>query len=87
MDNAKQMARGNQAGALLGYKPLFRNGANREDVSVGFLISRPTSDRTSTKTLSTFIVGIQIMDCAERMLKIMELLEVPGPLLLIGGLS
>lgn len=81
--SANQMARGNQVGALLGYSHLFRNGAI-ENLSAGFLDqSTDTEQHFEQDAVHLYWLEIQIMDCAERMLKIMELLQVFGPYYLL----
>jgi hypothetical protein len=82
---SNQMSRASADGALIGYSHLFRNGAT-ENVNAGFLdyacVPVPQTDEAQNAE-SLCGLEIEIMDCAERMLKIMELLEVPGPYYLL----
>jgi len=81
-----QMGRREERGGLLGYSHLFRNGAI-ENVTAGFLDQSPvTEPRGVQDDIQLYWLEIQIMDCAERMLKIMEILEVPGPYYLLVAL-
>jgi hypothetical protein len=80
---ANQMWWGGEGGVLNGYSHLFRNGTI-ENVNAGFLDQSPAPEpATSGDVAQLYWLEIQIMDCAERMLKIMELLEVPGPYYLL----
>jgi hypothetical protein len=81
-----QMSWDSDRRALPGYSHLFRNGAI-ENVNAGFLdfFYSPETDVTGDAA-DLYWLEIQIMDCAERMLKIMELLEVPGPYYLLVAL-
>lgn len=64
---------------LLGYSHLFRNGAI-ENVNAGFLdFACPADPARDVDPAQLYWLETVIMDCAERMLQIMELLEVPGP--------
>jgi hypothetical protein len=82
---ANQIASGDRNGALIGYSHLFRNGAI-ENVNAGFLDQVSSTEPGATEdNAQLYWWEIQIMDCAERMLKIMELLEVPGTLLSVGS--
>jgi Putative DNA-binding domain len=72
-----------RGGALLGYSHLFRNGAI-ENVNAGFLDQSPdTEPAVIEDAVHLYWLENLIMDCAERMLKIMELLEIPGPYYLL----
>jgi Schlafen, AlbA_2 len=80
---ANQMWWGGEGGMLNGYSHLFRNGAI-EKVNAGFLDQSPAPEPdTAGDVAQLYWFEIQIMDCAERMLKIMELLEIPGPYYLL----
>ena len=81
---ANQMGR--EGGSLLGYSQLFRNGAI-ENANAGFLDFAHATDRGEAKNAAQlYWLETLIMDCAERMLQIMELLEVPGPYYLLVAL-
>jgi hypothetical protein len=71
---------------LLGYSHVFRNGAI-ENVNAGFLdFACPTDPAGDVDPAQLYWLETLIMDCAERMLQIMELLEVPGPYYLLVAL-
>jgi hypothetical protein len=77
---ANQMSWGAEGGALHGYSHLFRNGAI-ENVNADLVDQSPGPEAGDAAQL--YWLEILIMDCAERMLKIMELLEIPRPYYLL----
>ncbi len=79
---ANQLSWGAEGGALNGYSQLFRNGII-ENVAAGFL---DQSQAPGAPTAPLYWLEILTMDCAERMLKIMKLLEIPGPYYLLLAL-
>lgn len=71
---------GGEGGPIRGYSHMFRNGAI-EAVTAGFL-----DQSDDTDAMQLYFLEILIMDCAERMLRIMDLLEIPAPYYLLVAL-
>jgi hypothetical protein len=82
---ANQFSWSPERGALHGYTQLFRNGTI-ENVNAGFLDPYISPADVEGEAANLYWLEIQIMDCAERMLKIMKLLEIPGPFYLLVAL-
>jgi hypothetical protein len=79
---ANQMNWGAKGGALNGYSHLFRNGVI-ENVAAGLLDQSTMPPPAEIDAAHLHWLEVLIMECAERMLQIMELLEVPGPYYLL----
>jgi hypothetical protein len=77
---ANLMNFGREGQPVEGYSQIFRNGAI-ESVNAE-LLDQPTA----AKVIPLYWLEILTMDCAERMLKIMDLLEIPGPYYLLLAL-
>ncbi len=80
-----RLSRGDTLGGLLGYSQLFRNGVI-ENVNAGLFdhaCGSESADSPEPVAMQLSWLELQIMNCAERMLQIMELLEVPGPYYLL----
>jgi len=80
---ANQMNWGGKGGALHGYSHIFRNGAI-ESVNADFLDQFfGPAEIAQGDAAQLYWLEILTMDCAERMLRMMELLEIPGPYYLL----
>jgi Schlafen, AlbA_2 len=73
-----QLNWGAEDGGLHGYSHLFRNGAI-ENVNAGLFLD----EAHAGGAFHLYFLEILIMDCAERILEIMELLDIPGPYYLL----
>jgi len=74
-----------ERGAVHAYSHLFRNGAI-ENVNADFLDQFFSTTDVEGEAAHAHWLEILIMDCAERMLKIMKLLEISGPYYLLLAL-